>query len=94
MLAIFNLIFISMYYKTAYKYGGAMVASITAAMLFAGVAQWLGIRSPFLSDIFNGSGVDDMALQISILVAGIVIFIAFTMIAYRIAFKRFLKVEI
>ncbi|MFD0621335.1 ABC-2 transporter permease [Paenibacillus sp. GCM10027629] len=94
MLAIFNVIFISMYYKTAYKYGGAAAASITAAMLFAGVAQWVGIQNSFISDTFNGSGVDNTALQISILIAGIVIFIAFTMIAYRIAVKRFLKVEI
>ena len=28
MLALFNLIFVPMYYKTAYKYGGATVASI------------------------------------------------------------------
>ncbi|BBH23001.1 membrane protein [Paenibacillus baekrokdamisoli] len=94
MLAIFNIIFIPMYYKTAYKYGGAATASITAAMLFGGVAQWIGIQNSFISDTFNGTGVDNMALQISILIAGIVIFIAFTMIAYRIAVKRFLKVEI
>ncbi|MGG0240336.1 ABC-2 transporter permease [Bacillus rhizoplanae] len=94
MLAIFNIFFISMYYKTAYKYGEATFASVTAAMVFAGVAQWLGIQNSFVSDIFNGSGADNMMLQISILIAGIVIFISFTMIAYRIAYKRFLQVEI
>ncbi|WP_409343623.1 ABC-2 transporter permease [Paenibacillus sp. MBLB4367] len=94
MLAIFNMVFISMYYKTAYKYGGATTASITAAMLFAGVAQWLGIQNSFVSDTFNGTGAHNTALQISILIAGIVIFIAFTMIAYWIGVKRFLKVEI
>ncbi|MGE7884740.1 ABC-2 transporter permease [Bacillus sp. NPDC094077] len=94
MLAIFNIILISMYYKTAYKYGGATFASITAAMVFAGGAQWIGIQNSFVSDIFNGSGADNMALQIFILIAGIVIFAAFTLIAYRIAYKRFLQVEI
>ena len=94
MLAIFNIIFIPMYYKTAYKYGKATFASITAAVVFAGVAQWLGIQNYFVSGIFNGSGADNMALQISILIAGIVIFISFTMVAYRIAYKRFLQVEI
>ncbi|WP_152395887.1 ABC-2 transporter permease [Paenibacillus guangzhouensis] len=94
MIAIFNIVFISMYYKTAYKYGGATATSITAAMLFAGVAQWVGIQSPQVYDIFNGSGADSTVLQLSILIAGIVVFIAFTMIAYRIAVKRFLKVEI
>ena len=94
MLAIFNIVFISMYYKTAYQYGAATIASITAATLFAGVAQWLGIQNSFVSDTFNGTGVDNTALQASILAAGIVIFIAFTMLAYRIAVRRFLKVEI
>jgi hypothetical protein len=94
MLAIFNVIFISMYYKTAYKYGGAAITSMTAAMLFAGVAQWIGVQNSFISDTFNGSGADNTVLQLSILIAGIVIFIAFTLIAYRIAVKRFLKVEI
>lgn len=94
MLAIFNVIFIPMYYKTAYKYGGATFAGVAGAMLFAGIAQWLGIQSSFVSDVFNGSGAHNMALQTSILIAGIVIFIALTMIAYRMAVKRFLKVEI
>lgn len=94
MLAIFNIIFISMYYKTAYKYGAATTASTTAAILFAGVAQWAGIQSPWVNGIFYGSGADNTALQLSILITGIVIFIAFTLIAYRIAVKRFLKVEI
>ena len=94
MLAIFNLIFIPMYYKTAYKSGGATIASITAATLFAAIAQWLGIRSPLLSDIFYGDGIHDGGLQVSILIAGIVIFIAFTFIGYRIGMRRFLRVEV
>lgn len=94
MFAIYNIILIPMYYKTAYKYGTAQLVSIVAAMIFAVVAQWLGIQSSYLFDIFNGSGADNMVLQTSILVAGIIIFIAFTMIAYRIGVKRFLQVEI
>lgn len=94
MLAIYNLFFIPMFYKTAYKHGKASFASITAAMIFAIAAQWLGIQNSFVRDLFNGSGADNAGLQISILIAGIVLFIAFTLIAYRIAVKRFLKVEI
>jgi len=94
MFAIFNIIFISMYYKTAYTFGKANLVSITAAMLFAIAVQWLGIENSFVYDIFNGSGADNMGLQSSILIGGIVIFITFTIIAYQIAVKRFLKVEI
>ncbi|QHT58593.1 hypothetical protein GXP70_00420 [Paenibacillus lycopersici] len=94
MLAIFNLIFIAMYYKTAYKFGGAATAAIAGATLFAGAAQWVGIQSPWVKDIFNGSGADNTALQLSILIAGIAVFIAFTIMACLIAARRFLKVEI
>ncbi|WP_027086880.1 ABC-2 transporter permease [Cohnella panacarvi] len=94
MLAIFNIILLSMYYKTAYKYGAATTASTAAAMLFAGAVQWAGIESPWLNDIFYGAGADNTALQLSILIAGMVIFIAFALIVYRIAIRRFHKVEI
>ncbi|MNP32994.1 hypothetical protein D3C76_1262030 [compost metagenome] len=93
MLAIFNIVLLSMYYKTAYKYGAATTASITAAMLFAGAAQWIGIESPWVNDIFYGSGADHKVQQLLILILGIVIFIACTLITYRIAVRRFLKVE-
>jgi len=94
MLAIFNLIFIPMYYKTAYKIGAAILYSITAAMLFAGIVQWIGIQSPVLSGIFYGTDAHSRGLQTCILIGGIVIFFALTAIAYRIGVKRFLQVEI
>lgn len=94
MLAIFNFVLLSMYYKTAYKYGAATTAAIIAAMLFAGVAQWVGIQSPWMQDIFYGPGVENTSLQLSILIIGIVIFIAFILASYRIAVKRFVKVEL
>ena len=93
MFAIFNIVLLSMYYKTAYKYGAATTASITVATLFAGVAQWIGIQSPWMNDIFYGSGADNTVRQLFILILGIVIFIVFTLITYRIAVRRFLKVE-
>lgn len=94
MLAVFNLVFIPMFYKTAYKYGSALFASITAAMLFAGIAQWAGLGSPLLYDVFYGDGIRNDSIQAAILIAGIAIFIAFTYLAYRIAERRFLRVEI
>lgn len=94
MLALFNLVFIPLYYKTAYKIGAALLYSTTAAMLFAGIAQWIGIQSPVLSDIFYGTDAHSKLLQTCILIAGIAIFLGLTAIAYRIGAKRFLQVEI
>ncbi|MFS0724985.1 ABC-2 transporter permease [Paenibacillus sp. 1P07SE] len=94
MLAIFNLVLLPMYYKTAYKYGAATTASNAAALLFAGIAQWIGIQSSWANDMFYGPGVENTALQLSILMAGVLIFVAFTLLAYRMSVKRFLKVEL
>ncbi|CAM4030826.1 ABC-2 transporter permease [Cohnella lubricantis] len=94
MVAIFNLFLFPMYYKTAYKYGPAQMTAIAAAVVFAVIAQWVGIQSSYVSDLFNGSGADNAAIQTSILAAGIVIFVASTWIAYRISVARFQRVEI
>ncbi|PYY27897.1 ABC-2 transporter permease [Paenibacillus illinoisensis] len=93
MLAIFNLIFIPMFYKTAYKFGWALLTAVMAAMLFAGIAQWIGIQNPVMNDMFYGTEAQQVTLQTSILISGIVIFSAFSVLAYRLAFKRFLQVE-
>ncbi|NGZ74687.1 ABC-2 transporter permease [Saccharibacillus alkalitolerans] len=94
MLGIFNVCFIPMHYKTAYKYGSASIVSIAAAFLFAAGAEWLGISNAFVRDLFKGSGADDWGIQLSVLLAGALVFAALTIIAYRAACKRFKKVEI
>ncbi|MEK3718364.1 ABC-2 transporter permease [Paenibacillus sp. FSL R7-0333] len=94
MMALFNLIFIPIYYKTAYKYGLATTASTVAAVLFATVVQWAGIQNDWLHSLFYGPGLDRTGLQFSMLVGGVLIFIACNLLAYRIAVRRFLRVEI
>lgn len=94
MLAIFNIIFITMYFKTAIKHGAATIAAITAAMLFAGGAEWLGIANSFVADLFKGASADNWVTQSLLLLAGITIFAIFTIIAYYISIKRFEKVEL
>jgi len=94
MLAIFNLIFIPMYYKTAYKYGVPTVAAIIGTVLFAGGAEWLGIQNTSVSELFKGAGMDNTAIHLSILIAGMVVFTVSTIMAYHIAIRQFKKVEI
>lgn len=94
MLAIFNIIFIPMYYKTAYKYGAPTAAASAAAMLFAGGAEWLAIKNPVVFDLFKGKGADKDSLHLVILFIGIAIFAVFNGIAYLIAIKEFENVEV
>lgn len=94
MLAIFNIIFFPMYYKTAYKFGAAVTAGITATLLFSLGIQWLGIQNSFVYNLFNDISADNMATQAFILLAGIAIFTLLTIAACKIAIKRFEKVDI
>ncbi|MHA6483486.1 ABC-2 transporter permease [Paenibacillus sp. strain BS8-2] len=94
MYTIFNLFFIPMYYKTAYKYGSASVVSIAFAMLFAVGAEWLGIQNKSFADLINGTGNAISGTSFILLFLGIIIFALGTFIAYLIAAKRFEKAEI
>lgn len=94
MMALFNIFLIPMYYKTAYKFSAALLSATAAAMVFAGIVQWLGIQIKSMSDIFNVTISEHIGLHASILAAGIVVFAAFTLMAYRIAAQRFLQVEL
>ncbi len=94
MLGVFNIFFISIYFKTAYKYGVANIAGIVGAILFGGVAEWLGIKNHYLFNLFKGTGIHNNLIHVPILLGGIMIFILFTYIAYKIAVMRFEKVEV
>ena len=94
MLAVFNIIFFTMYYKTAHKFGAATLVATIAAILFAGGAEWIGIQNSYLFHLFKGTGADNLATQLSILIMGIGIFAILTIITYYISQKRFEKVEV
>jgi ABC-2 type transport system permease protein len=94
MLAIFNITFFPLYYKTAYKYGLAVTAAVMATLLFSVGVQWLGIQNSFVFDAFNGTGATNLTLQLILLFAGIIIFTIFSAVACKIAIKRFEKVDI
>ncbi|MCD1260344.1 ABC-2 transporter permease [Paenibacillus athensensis] len=93
MLAIFNLIMFPMYYKTAYKFGPATLASVTGAVAFAGIAEWLGVQNAVIHDLFKGAGAANGLLQFALLLAGMAVFALCTLAAYKISVKRFEKVE-
>lgn len=94
MLAIFNVIFFPMYYKTAYKFGAATIVATAAAIVFAAGAEWLGIQNSFVFELFKGAGAQNWGIQLTILLIGIGIFAICNFIAYTISYKRFEKVEL
>jgi len=90
--AIFNFIFLTHFFKTAYKAGKAFLAAIIPAFLVVAVMevlvhfpkfQWLDSIAP-----------DAMLKQLPILVIGIVIYVISIFTAYHVSAERFEHVDL
>lgn len=90
--AIFNVIFLTFFFKTAYKVGQAFLLAIIPATLAVMVMevivhfqtfQWLDSVEPSV-----------MLQQVPILIIGIVIYIVGMLFAYKISVERFEKVDL
>ena len=89
---VFNLVFFSQFYKTAYKAGVAFLIALVPATL--GIATMeAAVHIPGLGWL---DGLDGASLlrQTPVLLAGIVIYAATNLLAYRIAAKRFERVDL
>ena len=91
--AIFNLIFLPGFYKTAYKVISMLWAIITAVVCGAAINVVI-MLIPVLRTNLNGLGATHFASQFSVLIAGIVFFILLTFLAYRMSANRFEKVDL
>jgi hypothetical protein len=92
--AIFNIIFLPGFYKTAYKFGIPMMLAILAAIGFGlGVELAVGMI-PELKASIGGLGASRIGNQLPVLFGGIILFTLLTLIAYRVSAKRFEKVDV
>ena len=90
--AVFNLIFLISYYKTAYKVGKAFILAIIPAFM-------VGIAMEALSYIPDTKWLDStdaamMVCQLPALGIGLVVYIGSMMIAYQISARRFEQVDL
>ncbi len=90
--AIFNVIFLPSFFKTAYKAGKAFLLAIIPATL-AMVAMEALIYIPGL-DWLDSVARDALIRQLPILIAGIAVYVAAMLMAYRISAKRFKRVDL
>lgn len=92
IFALFNIIFVATYFKTAYNIGKPFFVFCIVSMLFVGIAETLH-HLPALSALgyadFSGA-----AMQSAVLILGIIIYIAVTAAALKISIKRFDKIDV
>jgi len=91
IFGLFNLIFIGGFFKTAFKLS-SFFPYIVAAIVVVGIAEAMHFI-PGLEAV-NAFGFDDLALQVCLLLAGIVIFVALTFFAYKKACKDFENIDL
>ena len=91
IFGLFNLIFIGGFFKTAYKLS-CFFPYIIAAFVVIGVAEAMHYI-PGLGAM-NAFGFDDIVLQICLLIAGIMIYLALTFVSYRKACMDFEMIDL
>lgn len=92
ILGLFNLVFTGGFFKTAYKFGKPFVTFIIVAFFVVGAGEAL-FHIPALSGL-NAFGITHMGLQVSVLAAGIVIFILLTALSLQLSIKNFEKIDL
>lgn len=91
IFGLFNLIFIAGFFKTAYKLS-PFITYIIASLLTIGAAE-TAHHIPGLEAV-NAFGTEHMALQISLLTVGALLYVVLTVTAYKISCKRFDKIDL
>ena len=91
IFGLFNLVFIGGFFKTAFKLS-PFFPYIVAAFVVVGIAESMH-HIPGLEAV-NAFGFDDLVLQVCLLLAGVVMFVALTFISYRKSCKDFDNIDL
>ena len=94
MYGIFNLIFYPIYFKTAYYFGKAAIFANIVAVLFALAVEASVIIFPGFQEIMKGPGQINFIYQLIIFIGGIVIFLSFNYLAYKISKNIFARIDL
>ena len=92
LFGLFNLIFIAGFFKTSYKFAKPFVTFIVVSFVIIGIAEALWHIPGF--EALNAFGFANLPLQFSLLVAGIVCYIALTAIALKSASASFERTDL
>lgn len=92
ILGLFNMIFVGGFFKTAYKFAKPFIIFIAAAFAVVGIGETL-FHIPVFSNL-NAFGFTHLALQASVFLSGIIIFVLLTTISMHGAIKNFDKIDL
>jgi ABC-2 type transport system permease protein len=94
MYAIFNVIFLPGFYKTAYNVAMSILLAIAAVIVYVVGVTIAVLFVPVLRTNLNGLGASHLSSQLTVLFPGIALFALLTLVAYRISANRFEKLDL
>ncbi|SHH62190.1 ABC-2 family transporter protein [Sporobacter termitidis DSM 10068] len=94
LYAIFNAIFLPMFYKTAHKVGTPILIALAAVLVYAVAVEAAVHTVPYLKTNINALGADHLSSQLVVLAAGIVLFVLMTLSSLKRSIKNFEKVDL
>lgn len=94
MFALYNIIYIPYFYKSAYKCGIAFLIAGIAVMLYIGAAETAVAVIPPVREFIETMEPAMLVKQIPVLVAGVLVFAAASWGACRLAVRNFEKVDL
>ena len=89
MLGVFHLIFLAGFYKTAVNVGKPFLWTSVAFFVMIVLAEVLLRVIPYLRDTCDSMAAAMQVKQIPLLIAGILVWLLLTYLAYRLSVKRF-----
>ncbi len=89
MFGLFNITFLPLFYKTAYKTGVPYLVACAAMFLFAGLAEVVIQLTPALKTALDTTNGIYIPQQAGVLLGGMVVFTLLTVLAYSKSAKEF-----
>lgn len=90
--AVFNLIFLTVFFKTAYKAGKAFILAMLPATIIMTVMEII-VHFPAFSWL-DSVKLPELFRQVPILIIGFLVYILATILAYQVSAKRFEEVDL
>lgn len=91
LFGLFNLIFLSGFFRTAYSFGsfiGYIAAAFSAIIVFEAVHFVPGLGA------VNAFGLEHLGLQLCLFLAGVLNYLVFTLVSYRHACRCFERIDL
>ena len=94
MLGLFNCIFLTEYYKSGYNIGVPFAQSSTMMVVYIVVVEVMLRVIPYMRDYCDSVSAENQIKQIPVLLLGIILYTAITMLAFKKSAKSFDKLDL